>query len=393
MFYGGYLTQCVTEADAKRWARDHAPCEVVAITEKVNGKIVQSREYELPESEEDASDDDLSLLDPDDIDLDDTDLLNPAIVRAKIENAKLRAQLEAKNAHGGLGELIEGVRFVEEIKRQAAPQKSFVEQVREAKEIVDIVSPRREVNPASAPVPPTVDPKLEALKAIVGDPELREIAKDAALEIIGVKRKGDSDPWAAVADKLLDHPQFPTIAQGAVNAAVNLVGNALSGFASFFAPRQAPAPTQQAPAPQAPAVQPTQQPPQVAPIETPQSLPEAQQQQASQPAPETTNVDPYVGMLTRVITMMANNAPADEAVKTVNGFLLLNPAAGELIDDQFGQDPDTLLGAIATIPGCEQIAKLGHAKSWIEQFQAKFFDEGNGEFDQVTEVDQGEVKL
>jgi hypothetical protein len=102
-------------------------------------------------------------------------------------------------------------------------------------------------------------------------------------------------------------------------------------------------------------------------------------------------------MLGRVIPMLANNSPVDEAIKTINGFLLAYPQYAEVIDNQFGMEAEALLGAIGTLPGCEQIPQLAHAKSWISSFQAKFFDESNGEFDQFVEIDQtnqkGEVKL
>src|SRR5262249_15835541 len=142
-----------------------------------------------------------------------------------------------------------------------------------------------------------------------------------------------------------------------------------------FAPRPAPAPAQPQQTAPAPASE-------IAPPPA-QALPASDQQpqhQAGQPE-IASNGDPYVDMLTRVITNLANNAPIEEAVRTVNGFLLLNPAASELIDEQFGQPPDVLLSAISSIPGCEGIPNLPHAKQWILQFQQRFFEEGDGDQD------------
>jgi hypothetical protein len=85
--------------------------------------------------------------------------------------------------------------------------------------------------------------------------------------------------------------------------------------------------------------------------------------------------DPYAQMLTGVITTLINNGPVEDAVKRVDGFLLMAPQYTEAIDAQFSQPAENLLGAISTIPGCEQIAQAEHAKGWIESFQAKFFEE------------------
>ncbi len=88
--------------------------------------------------------------------------------------------------------------------------------------------------------------------------------------------------------------------------------------------------------------------------------------------------DPYAQMLTGLITTLASNGPVEDAIKRVDGFLLLYPAYTETIDAQFSQSAETLLGAIGTIPGCEQIAQADHAKQWVENFQAKFFAESQG---------------
>jgi len=85
--------------------------------------------------------------------------------------------------------------------------------------------------------------------------------------------------------------------------------------------------------------------------------------------------DPYAQMLTGVITTLADNGPVEDAVKRVDGFLLMAPQYTEAIDAQFSQPAENLLGAISTIPGYEQIFHAEHAKGWIESFQAKFFEE------------------
>jgi len=395
MFYGDYLTQCVTEADAKRWARDHAPCEVVAITEKVNGKIGKSREYELPESEDDAGDDDLSYLDPDDIDLDDADLLNPVVVRAKIENAKLRAQLDAasRNGHGGLGDLLEGVKFVEEIKRQAAPQKSLAEQIREAKEIAEIVTPRREVNPA--PQPQRSDEEI-LVSTIMRNPDVADkISGSVFKKLLGGESFKEGPTWEEVAYKAIENGEASKIA----NALVNLVGTGLGNLFSAFAPKPAELAQQ---APQQPAS--TVQPPQVA-QQPQQVLSEAPQQQASQPAPEIVQQSqatqseqaqqlmPIDQLIYSLVQLMEKQAPIAEAVNTVNIACVRYSAfgLGDSVDELIELPVDQILAMLTAYH--PPVAQMSHAKTWLESLINALTAEGGDEFDEFTEIEKGEVKL
>ena len=86
--------------------------------------------------------------------------------------------------------------------------------------------------------------------------------------------------------------------------------------------------------------------------------------------------------------MLANNSPVDEAVRLIGGFLFLYPQYADAVDMQLGQAPEMLLSVISAIPGCEQLATLTHAQTWIESFQREFFpDEGvTGETTSETNV-------
>jgi hypothetical protein len=385
--------QSHTEADGKASLRDSEMYGHFAAVERINGKIGKSWHVEIEPPDQDAGAH-FTPLDPDEYD--DETLSDPKVVRAEMKAHKLQAQLDAlRDTHTRNGY----DPFTKTVLEQVLPQiikppKSAFEEIREAKELMAELTPRREVNQAPAPQP-AVDPKVEALKLIAGDPELRDIAKDAALEIFGVKRNNDSSPWAEVANKFLDHPQFPQVAQSAVNAAVNLVGNALSGFASLFAPKPPQMPAQ-APQQTAPTVQPPQQAqtaPQVAQAQT-QALPEAAQQQPTQAAPEQgPPLSPQDAFLYGLIGACEQNMPIEQVRNFVNLSLIRNPELEDSLDQLLNLPTDQLLGLAVSIH--PPLAQAQHAKPWLESLIAALTSEGDeeGDFDQVTEVNGGEVKL
>src|SRR5262249_1520097 len=330
-------------------------------------------EIEVPDEESELVDDpsdDLAMLDEDDLDFDDPQSLTPEVVKAKIKLAKAEAELKAlqsKNgAHSSIGELLEGIKALDDMRGHSKTKKSLAEQLREVKEINELINPPRR-EPAPAPQTPT-DPETAALQMLARDDGfVKRLAGGLIGKLVGGNLPAETDPWADVAMKIVDTGQAAQIVQAALGGLGALIGS----VTRVFAPQPAPTPQPQQ----------TAQAPQQVASETPQALP-ASDQQPVQAAPEiASNDDPYVSMLTRVITNLANNAPIEEAVRTVNGFLLLNPAAGELIDEQFGQPPDVLLSAISSIPGCGDIPNLPHAKQWIENFQQRFFEEGDGDQD------------
>jgi hypothetical protein len=224
----------------------------------------------------------------------------------------------------------------------------------------------------------TTDPELAALQLITKNPDVMEkIAGGIAKSIFGGKGVADDTPWWAdiLKDSITTGQLAPTV-QGVVKALFpnGLFGGLFPGGNNGQA-QVATAPLQ------------TNRP-----VDNQQStdgrtviaqeIPQGNQslqpangevdQQGGMPlAPQ----DPYAQMLTGVITTLANNGPVEDAVRRVDGFLLMAPQYTETIDAQFSQPAENLLGAISTIPGCEQIAQTEHAKGWIESFQAKFFEE------------------
>jgi len=384
---GRALGEFHTEADAKQWLRDNDQYGHFAAVERIAGRIGKSWHVEIEPPDNDAGDDDLiddelGMLDPD-LDVDDADLMNPAIVRAKIENAKLRAELNASRngAHGSITELLEGVKMIEELRRQAAPQRSLVEEYRAAKELVEMVTPRREPNPA--PATQQIDPEASVFQMLARDGAFVDKIADGIIgKLVRGESSKDESGWETVA--------MEAIRSGQAAAMVNSLMSGLQGIVAMILPPKTQQQTMPAHPDQraqhAPAIQAQQLAPQV----MPEAAQPATAEGAQQPAPEIAKTgDPYTAMLTDVITTLMRNDPVDGAIKRVDGFILLAPQYAEFINGQFAQDAETLLGAISAIPGCEQIAQLPHAKGWIEQFQAGFFDEEGEEASEDSPAEEG----
>lgn len=384
---GMALYQSHTEADGKAWLRDNEYYGHFAAVERINGKIGKSWHVEIEPMEEETSDDDLSLLDPDDVDLDDADLLNPAIFRAKIENAKLKAQLEARNGHSSsIGELLQGLRALDEMRGQGASQKSLAEQLRELREINEIITPRRESNPGPTPQP-QVDPKVSALKIIAENPSLAEIAKEVFG--FGSKGEGDGDRWAEVAIKAVENGEASKI----VTALTGLVSTGLGNLISAFTPRQQQTPAHQAPAPQASAIQPPQQ--QVAPanVEQPAQLPANDQQQSVQAAQTEQGpmqMAPVDALVYSLIAAMEKQAPIADAQNIINIAIVRNPELGDSVDEILNLTVDQILALLTAYH--PPVAQMAPARTWLQSLVNSLSVEGD-EFDEFTEIDKGEVKL
>lgn len=234
-----------------------------------------------------------------------------------------------------------------------------------------------------APEQPTNQPRSEEeilTSAILKQPEMIENVVGNLIKRVGGKGGGDDEPWWAsiLKDSITTGQLAPTV-QGIVKG---LFPNGLFGGLSNLLPGgQNNGQTQMG----AQTVSPVAHTQNDNPQESRPALPtnaEGQGHGAIQEGMATRdqqNQDPYAQMLTGVITTLAINGPVDDAIKRVNGFLLFYPDWREHVDNQFDQPAETLLEAISTIPGCEQIAQAEHAKGWIENFQAKFFTEGSEE--------------
>jgi hypothetical protein len=210
--------------------------------------------------------------------------------------------------------------------------------------------------------------------AILKQPEVIENVVGSVMKRFGSKSgSGDDEPWYAdIVRNAVKSGQAAQIVQVAIDRVFNGFGNLFPGRQNNGTPQMepqtvSPMPNQRTGESQAPQA----------------ALPANAEGQGNAMVQEgmgsvqgiQAQGDPYTQMLTSVITTLANNGPVEDAIKRLDGFLLLYPAYNETIDNQFSQPADDLLGAISTIPGCEEIAKAEHAKTWIENFQKTFFAE------------------
>lgn len=258
-----------------------------------------------------------------------------------------------------------------------AQKEAFKEQLEMAKLLREAYGLTPDL-PATAAV--ITDPKIAALQLIAENPDVMEkIGSGIAKTVLGSKVEGDSDPWAEVAKEAIKSGQAAEIVSALVREFMapfrNLWGNN-NGQAQMA---QAPLQNQQTEQAQVPLIQGQQEGADSHQQNAPGGFGSTELPQGVQNQPQTRPEDPYTQMMTNIITTLAANGSVEDAVKRVNGFLLFNPAYAQVINDQFSPNSEQLLGAIATIPGCAQIAQAPHAKQWIEQFQSKFFVEGEGE--------------
>lgn len=365
---GKQIGEFHTEADAKAWLRQAGHFGHFAAVERKNGKIGKSWhiEIEAPETESDFIEDEdaeYGMLDEDE--LDDVGLLNPEIVRSKIEIAKLKAQLEARSKNGGqssIEELLEGLKALDEMRgghKSTGGPVDLVDQIRAIKELEATLTPKREPQPAQRSLSEELTELmrgdlLKQIRQVFSNPE-KAIGADYDEE------SRTSNVW----DFLKAAVQSP-VAE-ALAPLINQLGQQLS-IAQGINGSQQPGSQQPRTAPATNGTKPASQ---------------TDQQQTALPQTQATNHEAAYGqMLTQILTILASNGPVEDAVKAIDGFLLVYPQYTEFINQQFGQGADVILNAISTIPGCESIPTLPTSKEWIERFQEIYFPE--------DDVDQAE---
>lgn len=227
------------------------------------------------------------------------------------------------------------------------------------------------------PVAPQRSEEEVLTSAILQRPEVLDNVVGSVMKRFGGKGGGSDEPWYADAVKdAIRSGQGAQIVKTAIDALFN-------GFKGLFPGGQN---NGQSPA--------TETQTQTAPVTSTIAQPQHQvdsdallsdgvqpvrTERAGDGVAGVSPQDPYAQMLTGVISTLISNGPVEDAIKRVDGFLLMAPQYTEVVDNQFSQPAENLLGAISTIPGCEQIAQAEHAKGWIESFQAKFFAESEGE--------------
>jgi hypothetical protein len=385
---GKMLGQWFTQADAEEGLRAGGFCEDTpdkrhfAFVKLIDNKVGTGKQWheKIIPLDEDAGDDDLSLLDPDDIDLDDADLLNPAIVRAKIENAKLKAQLEARNGHGSspmMERLFE--QLLSEKLNRPDPLEEIAEREEKIERIRSVFNPRRESNPAQASQPQRSEEEIIA-SAVFKHPEVIETVIDSALKRFGGKEDGDSEPWYA--EPIKDAVKTGQAAQ-MFNSAANVVQAFFGNVLSMFTPKPVQPPAHQAPAPQASTVQPPQSQqtaPAIEPAQQPAQLPANDQQQpaqAAQPQVEqgAMQMAPVDALVYSLIQLMEKQAPITDAQNVVNIAVVRNPELGESIDELLALSVDQVLAMLAAYH--PPVAQMTHAKTWLESLMNALAGEGD----------------
>jgi hypothetical protein len=396
---GKALGSWFTAADAEEGIRTGGLCEdtpdkrhfafVRVIDNKVgtgkqwHEKIIPLEEIEM---DGDPDDSDLALIDPEDVDLDDPELLR-ARMKDKIEIARLRAQIEARNNNGHspspmMERLFE--RLLSEKLERPDPLEELVEREEKIERLRSVVAPPRRESSTSAPVPQKSDDEL-VMSAIARNPQVVDKVMSGITSKFLGSESGAGITWEDVAMEAVKSGQASGIVQGVLNFITNVGANLLR-------PAQ---PVQQALQPPAPAVQPPQQAqtaPQVAPAETPALSANDQQQQAAQPQVDQgpMQMAPVDALVYSLIGAMENQAPITEAKTLIDLAIVRNPFLRESIDELINLPDDQVLALLAAYH--PPVAQMSHAKTWLNSLINALTDEG-GEFDEVTEVGKGEVKL
>jgi hypothetical protein len=349
------------------------------ITPRVNGKITKGQWVEYV-SAPGYVESDLHLDEIDDDVIEELSSDDPEKIRLQ-ERLKYERRLNAeRNGSGSISELLHGLRALDEMRGQSAPQKSLIEQIREAKEtareLVDM-APRRP-EPSAQTVQPAPDLMTTALKIIAENPKAADTVKD----FVGLKRESESDPWADVAMKVVESGQLAPLVQ----AGASILGNIFSAIL----PKPAQTPAQQGSQHPAPAVQPTQAPPQVAPAETPALPANDQQPQPAQMEQGPMQMAPVDALVYSLIQLCEKQAPIADAQNIINIGIVRNPELGDSVDEILNLSVDQILALLAAYH--PPVAQMPHARAWLESLINALTAEG-GEFDEVTEINGGGVKL
>lgn len=373
-----------TEGDAKEWLRNNECFGHFAAVERINGKIGKSWHIEI-EPLDVEPENDLGLLDDDE--LDDAQLLNPDVVRAKIENAKLKAELKALSQNGGqssIASLLQGIRMLDEMRGQANPQKSLVDQLREIKEINDLIAPRREQPHANAPQP-TLSEEEALLKTLLradkGKLIIDKISSGLLKKAIGDTAESEANPWIELARDVISSGQ-----------AAEIVKVAMGGLGSLFTPLFHKPPIQQPAQPQIIASAAMAQPPMPEPT-TPPALnqPEPTAQQFGGQSPEEIAVMVAIRRLVaRILPAMQMNADPIPTVNLLVSHCDVFPEHAPLIQLWMQGPAESLLMMLnQNVPEAQAITAMPHALEWTQKLQAAYFadeeeSEENGAQDGTT---------
>ncbi len=344
-----------TEGDAKDWLRRNGYEGHFAAAERIKGKFVKSWHIEIELWEDDAGND-FEMLDEDD--LDDNQLSNPDVVRAKIENARLKAELKALSQNGGhssIVELLQGYKLLNEMQGQGTPQKSLAEQLRELKEVNEIISPPRREPQHSTP---QLSDDAVILNALAKNEGIAGKVKDLVRGIFSDKGDKEEITFADVAMEAVKNGELAKTVEAAVNGLGSLVLSML--------------PRQQHAAP------PMVEQPMQAHSQMPQgSAPHAQADNLVSAA-----VERLIGHILPAMDINDDVIPANNALVS---FCDLFPEHAPMINSWMRAQPEYLLALLAqATPQAEAIVSKPHAADWVKRLQTTFLTDEPEEGDDET---------
>jgi hypothetical protein len=189
--------------------------------------------------------------------------------------------------------------------------------------------------------------------------------------------------------------QAAQVVAAVANPLGNGLGSLLSSIVSLFAPKtaqvsQPPTPVPGQHAPQAPH-------PQALPANNPASAPAPvtePQAQTSQTAGAQTEQGPPLSpqdeLIYTLVSACEQNTPIEQVRNFVNLSLVRHPELEDSLDQLLNLPSDQLLSLATSIH--PTLAQAQHARQWLEGLTNALTSEG-GAFDEVTELDKGEVKL
>lgn len=222
--------------------------------------------------------------------------------------------------------------------------------------------PKREPQQSQPPVQQPLDPDVAALQMIARDDGFMDRITGG---IIGKLIGGSAREEVSPTDVLME-----AVKSGEASRIAGAIMGGLQNIVSMIVP-----PTQQT-------TQTLAQPRQSVQTEATHQQAGDIQQSGVGESPKFGNTtespeEAYQRVMRELIEMMASSAPIGNAVRSVEAFLFLNPSFADLLDQQLGSDSAAILNAIATLPGGAEIAGLPHCKTWLENFQERFFADEN----------------
>lgn len=316
----------------------------------------------------------------------------PKVVDTSSDDDNLK-DAQRNGSHSSLGEITEAMKLVREIEREAAAtRKPLVEELREAKEINEFLNPHREVNPAPSH---TSNVDMELLKAMTPhlvseDAAIRDRAADMIERLSAKALKDELSVGEAIVEvgkEFVKSGQGPALIQAAFTG----LGNLFSMFGRGPAQQAQTQPPQPPQAPrhqeqQAPPAQQTQQQPQTP---QPQEQPQTVEDQALNIVVEGCRHEQPITVVFDRLMNFADAVNEQAPQYSIDGYIEMLAV----------NSTDSVVEFLKTLPGGAQVAELPHTRSWCARLQEKIKasgfldDDAGGEFDQVTEVNGGHVKL